>query len=56
MNFNLNVTVEEVQIIGAALGKLPYADVRALIEKLNVQLNEQQPNQEPAPEKETQDA
>jgi len=55
MNFNLNVTVEEVQIIGAALGKLPYADVKFLIEKLNVQLQEQQPKETEAPE-ETQDA
>jgi hypothetical protein len=41
MEFTLTVTAEEINIIGAALSKLPYEAVSTLIPKLQAQVNEQ---------------
>lgn len=40
--FNIVLTPQEVEIIGKALGEMPYKFVGALIAKLDAQLAEQQ--------------
>jgi hypothetical protein len=40
-SFSLTVTENELQIIGAGLGKLAYESVAVLINKLNTQVKEQ---------------
>jgi hypothetical protein len=40
-SFSLTVTENELQIIGAGLGKLAYESVAVLINKLNLQVREQ---------------
>lgn len=42
MDFVLKVTGEEVNLLGAALGKLPYENVAKLITSLTNQIQEQQ--------------
>ncbi len=37
----LKLTVEEINLIGAALGKLPFETVEAIILKLRTQIQEQ---------------
>ena len=41
-NYKLTVTPEEIDMIGDALGNLPYAKVLPLINKLRLQVIEQQ--------------
>jgi hypothetical protein len=41
-SFKFEVTNQELQILGAGLGKLPYADVVNLMVKLNQQVAEQE--------------
>jgi len=40
--YKLNITEEEFRTIFKALGKMPFEDVFQLIEKLNLQMREQQ--------------
>lgn len=47
--FTLNLTAEEVSLVGKALVKRPFEEVVELINKMNAQLNEQQtPPMEPS--------
>lgn len=46
MNFNL--TLQEIALVGKALGMLPYVEVAGLISKLNTQITEQQKEQSEA--------
>ena len=47
----LKVTNDDVNVIGRALGKLPFDEVAGLVQKLRSQIVEQQPKQAPvAPE------
>lgn len=39
----LELTEQEVQIVGMGLGKLPFENVAALVNKLNQQIVDQQP-------------
>ena len=48
--FVLNVTAEDVHILGKALGELPYREAAPIARKLDEQLREQQ---KPAPVPET---
>lgn len=50
---SLKLTGAEIQYIGNALGRMPYQEVRALIEKIQRQLNE---NAEAAARKDKPDA
>jgi hypothetical protein len=42
MTIKLELTEQDIQILSAALGKLPYEVVVPLINKLNTQIAEQQ--------------
>lgn len=46
MNFTLNLTNEDLQVIGVALAQLPYKDVAALLAKMQTQLDAQSKNEE----------
>ena len=42
MNLKLDLTLQEVQLVGHALGKLPYEAVAGLFAKIQKQVTEQQ--------------
>lgn len=48
--FKLVVDEQDVSIISAGLGKLPYEVVKGLIDKLQAQINDQLPEQPIVPE------
>jgi len=49
--FTLNVSPEEVNVLGKALGEMPFKEAAPLVRKLDDQLREQQkPAQVPAQE------
>lgn len=41
MNYSIEFTAEEMQIIGIALGNLPYRQVAQLVDKINQQVQSQ---------------
>lgn len=47
MAFVLNVSPEDVQVLGKALGELPYKEAAPIVRKLDEQLREQQKPQPP---------
>ena len=47
MNYTLTLTEQEIAIVGAGLGKLPFEAVAPLIQRLNQQIAEQAPKAEP---------
>ena len=44
MEFNLKLKVDEITILGEALGNMPYKTVANLLVKIQQQINEQQQN------------
>lgn len=49
-NLTMTLTTQEWDIIGNALGQRPFAEVAALIQKLQMQAQQQQQAKEPVPE------
>ena len=47
--FALSLTASELDVIGAALGKLPYESVAGLFEKIRAQFNQQNTPADAAP-------
>lgn len=48
MNFNLTLTDQHLQIIGAALAELPYRVAAPVMDEINTQIAAQQPKSEAA--------
>lgn len=49
--FNLKIDGADIQTIGEGLGMLPYGKVAPLMQKLQIQINEQNASKSPAPTK-----
>lgn len=42
MNYTITLSEQEINLVGAALGKLPFEAVASLVAKLQQQVNDQQ--------------